>query len=1144
MAFKHQSQSGSGLLSHLVSALERGRRRRRRGQVSARGCETLDPRLLLTVTTAFNAGTGVLTVSSDASDVIAISANGSGEVEVNGDNDPIGTGAIAAADVTAIEVTGGDGDNVIDLSAVASADYTGLTSVSIDGGAGGDTITGSEFADQINGGNENDSILGGAGDDTIFGGFGDDTLIGGAGTDTIFGDRDTNVDLELNTNFGTVPLDLLPEGAPLTVANFLNYVDDGDYDNAIFHRYAQFMDGSDFVLQGGGFSTTDETFVNTSQLSSIPTDSPVQNEFNRSNVRATVSMAKLGGDPNSATNQFFFNLQDNSSILDPQNGGFTVFAEVTDMTVIDNVVAASTINEFSGAFGELPLMNTDQLLVIQSVDRAGNDTIQWADGDGSDIVDGGFGDDVQQVMTGAGDETLAVDAGTAGHFTVGRSSGTTFSIDVAGTEQLDIDAGDGADTVAVNSLSGVADLSTININGSDGDDDISITPTVGLTTNVDGGNPTSGVGDTFTFNATGTVTVTDTGNRAGSVSDGTTAVSFSDFEDVQTADARTLTISDEQTAEGDSGTTALTFTFTVSNPQTQDITFDVSTVDGTATVADSDYVAVAGQMVTIAAGQTSTTVMVNVNGDLINETDETFTVGVTNINAEAGSLTTSGGTGTILNDDGILVTVDGDGNLAITEPAIDESNSLTVTFDSMADEFVVTSPVANLTDGTQIGQMEIRIAASSVTGGLIAMLDGGHDALDLSGISLDATVSGGTGNDTVFGGDGNDQLSGDEGDDKLSGRGSDDTLDGGAGNDTLLGNGGRDFLSGGTGDDTVRGHGGVDTLDGGAGIDRIDGGGSGNDLRDEVAGTAIVTTSGYRTERGDIAVADGFFGRVALVGSDGDDRLDAAGFDAANVTLDGGAGNDILAGGKFNDILLGGEGNDTLRGGAGRDRLFGEAGDDRLKGQGSIDQLSGGAGDDTLDGGAGGTMIREDVSGTIALVTNADGSTSLSGVGNDRLIGAFGRAIFVGGGAADTIDVSDFLGLATLVGGAGNDTLTGTQFDDVISGGDGNDVIDGLAGDDAIDGAAGNDSVSGGQGIDTLLGGDGNDTLRGGALQDFLLGEAGDDDVNGEQLNDDQTGGGNGVAPSAGDVLTREGSRTDETNDELFFDFDRLLRLI
>ena len=1139
MAFNHQSQPGSGLLSHLVNALERGRRRRRRGRVHARGTESLDPRLLLTVTTAFNAGTGVLTVSSDASDVIAISANGSGEVEVNGDNDPTGMGAIAAADVTEIEVTGGDGDNAIDLSNVQASDYTGLTSVSIDGGAGGDTITGSEFADQINGGNENDSITGGDGNDTILGGFGDDTLVGGAGADSIFGDTDTNVDLELNTNFGTVPLDLLPEAAPQTVANFLNYADDGDYDNAIFHRL-----DSDFVLQGGGFSTTDETFVNTGQLSSIPTDPPVQNEFNRSNVRATVSMAKLGGDPDSATNQFFFNLDNNSSILDPQNGGFTVFAEVTDMTVVDNVVAASTINAFSSPFGELPLMSTDQLLVIQSVDRAGNDTIQWADGDGSDVVDGGFGDDVQQVVTAAGDETLAVNEGTSGHFTVDRSSGTAFSIDVTGTEQLDLDAGDGADSVSVNSLSGVTDLESINVAGSGGADDISVTPTAGVTTSVDGGDPGSGVGDVFTYNATGTVTVTDTMNRGGSVTDGSTPVDFTDIENVQTADTRTLTISDEQTVEGDSGTTPLTFAITISNPQPQDVTFDVNTTDGTATVADNDYVALSGQMATIAAGQTATTVTVDVNGDLINESEESFTVNVTNVNPAAGVLSTSDGTGTILNDDGVLVEVDGDGNLVITEPDIDESNDLTVTFDSMADEFVVTSPVANLTDGMLLGQTEIRVAASSVTGGLIATLNGGDDALDFSGVSLDATVSGGTGNDTVIGGRGNDQINGDDGDDNLRGGAGGDTIDGGIGNDTLLGNGGRDSLSGGVGDDTVRGHGGRDTLDGGAGIDRIDGGRSGNDLRDEVAGTAVITTAGYRTDRGDIAVASGSFGRVSLVGSDGDDRLDAAGFDAANVTLNGGLGNDTLVGGRFHDILLGGDGSDILRGGAGRDRLFGEAGNDRLKGQGSIDQLSGGAGDDVLDGGAGGTILREDASGNVVLTTNADGSTSLTGAGTDRLIGAFAKAIIVGGDAADTIDASAFRGLATLVGGAGNDTLTGTQFDDVISGGDGDDVIDGLAGDDAIDGAAGDDSISGGQGIDTLLGGDGNDTLRGGQLQDYLLGEAGDDDVNGEELNDDQTGGGNGIAPSDGDVLTRQGSRTDETNDDLVFDFDRLLRLI
>ncbi|MBI1314967.1 hypothetical protein GC176_27050 [bacterium] len=1138
MAFKHQPKPGTGLFANLLNALERGRKRRRHGRSRAAHAESLDSRILLTVMTSFDSGTGLLTVSSDASDAIAVAANGSGEVTVNGDNNPTGGGVINAADVTAIQVIGGDGDNVIDLSVVSETDFTTLTSVSIDGGAGTDTIVGSAFADVIDGGNADDSISGSAGDDTIFGGFGNDTLIGGAGTDSIFGDTNTAVDLALNTNFGVIPINLLPEAAPMTVANFLNYADAGDYDNVIFHRLA-----SGFVLQGGGYSTPSTTFSATSQFTDVPANPSVDNEFSLSNVRGTVAMAKLGGDPNSATNEFFFNLADNSSNLDNQNGGFTVFAEVTDMTVVDQVVAASAIFNAGSPFDTLPLMNTDQLLVIQSVDRAGNDTIQWSDGDGSDVVDGGFGDDIQQIMGGAGADSLSVNAGmTAGHFTV-DGAGAAFSIDVATTEQLDIDGGDGADTIAVNSLTGVSDLTTVNVAGSGGADDLSATPTAGFTINIDGGDPGAGVGDKFTYNASGTVTVSDVGNRAGSVSDGTTPISYTDIEDVQTADARTLTVSSESTAEGDSGTTTLSFSVSISNPQTQDITFDLSTADGTATVADGDYVASSVQLATIPAGQTSAVIGINVdvNGDLANETDETFTVGVSNVSATAGTLMINEGTGTIVNDDGVVVSVDANGNLVITAPTSSESLNLTVTYDSGADEFVVASPIANLTDGTTIGATELRFAASSVTGGLIATLNAGDDQLDFSGISLDATVTGGAGNDTVIGGSGNDQISGEDGDDKLQGGAGGDTIDGGAGNDTLLGNGGRDSLSGGDGDDAVRGHGGVDTLDGGAGIDRIDGGGSGNDLRDEVAGTAIISTSGYHTARGDVAVASGSFGRVMIIGSAGDDRLDASGFDAANVTLIGGDGNDVLVGGKFNDILQGGNGDDTLRGGAGQDRLFGEGGNDRLKGQGSIDQLSGGAGDDVLDGGAGGTILREDAGGTIVLSTAADGSASLTGVGTDRLIGAYARAILVGGDTADTIDVSAFRGLATIVGGAGDDTLTGTEFDDVISGGDGNDVIDGLAGDDAIDGAAGNDSISGGQGVDTLLGGDGNDTLLGGALQDYLLGEAGDDLVDGQQLNDDQTGGGNGIAPSAGDVLVGKQS---QTNDSLTFNFDRLLRRV
>src|SRR5437867_1278155 len=118
---------------------------------------------------------------------------------------------------------------------------------------------------------------------------------------------------------GNIDIQLLQRQAPLSVANFLNYVNAGTFNNTVIHRSEP-----GFIIQGGGFtpSGTDITPPGT------PT---VQNEFSaqRSNVRGTVAYAKLGGDPNSATSEFFFNLSDtNASNLDNQNGGFTVFARV------------------------------------------------------------------------------------------------------------------------------------------------------------------------------------------------------------------------------------------------------------------------------------------------------------------------------------------------------------------------------------------------------------------------------------------------------------------------------------------------------------------------------------------------------------------------------------------------------------------------------------------------------------------------------------------------------------------------------------------------------------------------------------------------------------------------------------------------
>ncbi len=154
----------------------------------------------------------------------------------------------------------------------------------------------------------------------------------------------------LETNMGEICIELFDETAPGTVENFLNYVNDGDYLGSIFHRS---MPG--FVIQGGGFTITEDI-----KLASIALDDPIVNEFSISNTRGTVAMAKLGGDPDSATNQWFVNLADNSENLDNQNGGFTVFGQVSEagMQVFDNIAALPRFN-FGGALTDTPTIDFD-----------------------------------------------------------------------------------------------------------------------------------------------------------------------------------------------------------------------------------------------------------------------------------------------------------------------------------------------------------------------------------------------------------------------------------------------------------------------------------------------------------------------------------------------------------------------------------------------------------------------------------------------------------------------------------------------------------------------------------------------------------------------------------------------------------------
>ncbi|MCB1802422.1 MAG: peptidyl-prolyl cis-trans isomerase [Gammaproteobacteria bacterium] len=134
------------------------------------------------------------------------------------------------------------------------------------------------------------------------------------------------------TSKGNIELVLDAENAPITVGNFLAYVDDGYYDGTIFHRVIE-----NFMIQGGGL---------TGDMQKKDTRDPIENEAKNGlkNRRGTIAMARTGA-PHSATSQFFINHQDNANLDYPSfdGWGYAVFGEVTDgMDVVDTIAQVPT----------------------------------------------------------------------------------------------------------------------------------------------------------------------------------------------------------------------------------------------------------------------------------------------------------------------------------------------------------------------------------------------------------------------------------------------------------------------------------------------------------------------------------------------------------------------------------------------------------------------------------------------------------------------------------------------------------------------------------------------------------------------------------------------------------------------------------
>ena len=174
------------------------------------------------------------------------------------------------------------------------------------------------------------------------------------------GARAANPVVVIETSKGTIKVELLEDKTPITVQNFLSYVDDKFYDGTVFHRViGKENSGKDFMIQGGGFEPG---------MKQKKTKDPIKNEANTgvSNTRGTIAMARTN-QIDSATSQFFINVGDNTFLdhRSAQQFGYCAFGRVIEgMDVVDKIKAVKTGSK--GGHDDVP----EEDVVIKSITRS------------------------------------------------------------------------------------------------------------------------------------------------------------------------------------------------------------------------------------------------------------------------------------------------------------------------------------------------------------------------------------------------------------------------------------------------------------------------------------------------------------------------------------------------------------------------------------------------------------------------------------------------------------------------------------------------------------------------------------------------------------------------------------------------------
>ncbi|MBS1303783.1 Hint domain-containing protein [Loktanella sp. SALINAS62] len=904
-------------------------------------------------------------------------------------------------------VIGGEdlGDGDIDTLGLTSTTSTLGATVTFDGSESGTfsfdgtTSTGSfsqiervvttEFDDTIDASAATTSVTleSGAGNDSIIGGSGDDLIVAGTGADTIdAGLRNDTVDLGSD---GEADVVILRDGfTRLTIVGFdtITANPDGTYSSIDTLDVSQLLDAQgnpvntrDVVVSDDGFGNALLIFPNGEEvvLQGI-TPTQASDEFLLNAIGfplpdGTVSgtagddLIGLGytdadGDSIDDNDAVLAGDSGNDDLIEAGAGNDTVFAGDGN----DEIYGGTGADDLSGGTGDDTLFGGDGDDTLSG--DAGNDILQG--GTGNDTLDGGTGNDT--LFGGDGDDFFELEAGFGDDAVTGGETGETTG-DTLDASALTTDTTltftnaetgtltDGTDTVSFAEIeSFFLGSGNDTVFGGEGDDAVDLGAGDDIFTlfngfgndTVTGGETGETNGDTLDGSALTTgVTVTMSGPEAGTLSDGTDTLSFAEMESV-------LTGAGDDTIIGSTGN---------------------DTID---TGAGNDTISTGAGDDSIDAGAGADTVNAGAGNDTIALGADDNAVDIVQLNDGSGNDEVFEFEGPIDNGDGTFtsqdlldvsdlsgpdglpvntndVTVTDQGGSALLTFANGESVLLVgVTAAELSSPFALAAIGIPLPDGTVSGTAGDDIIDAAYTGDPDGDRVDGDDAILSGDTANDDLIVAGAGNDVVLAGDGNDEIYGGDGNDSLVG---------GAGNDTVFGDAGDDVL--------VLGDGfGTDTLTGGETTETT------GDLLDASGMTTDTTVTFTGAEAGTLTngVDTATFSEIEQVATgSGNDTITA---DAGSQTVSTGAGNDTIDLGTGADSIDAGAGNDLITVAEG-DVAEGGDGDDTFIVQDQLGtetiNIFGGSGDETT----GDRLVLGTLGNLKEILANAvdDGTGSYSG---------------------------------------------------------------------------------------------------------------------------------------------------------------------